>query len=93
MKTIAQFKKAMVISSRWDFKLLVKIDRKWQTTKEIVSGECVRTSTNKFTLSADGTETTIDFPTKETFKSTGSDSVEIVPIKYKKFKAIISKSN
>lgn len=93
MKTIAEFKRAMVIGSKWNVSLMWKNGNVWLPTKEIKEGTCVRVSTQRFTIYNGIEDLNVDFPLKENFHSRGADKIEISTTKIKKFKLIISKSN
>lgn len=92
MKTIAEFKKAMTVGSFWDITLLWNNGQIWLPTKQIVSGECVRVSTNRFTINNGVEDLNVDFPFKENFHHKGANKIEISTTRIKKFKLIISKS-
>lgn len=92
MKTIAEFRRAMIVGSFWDVTLLWNNGKIWLPTKQIVSGECVRVSNNRFTINNGSEDLNVDFPTKQNFHSQGANKIKISTTRIKKFKLIISKS-
>jgi hypothetical protein len=92
MKTIAEFRRAMIVGSFWDVTLLWNNGKIWLPTKQIVSGECVRVSTNRFTINNGVEDLNVDFPTGVNFHPKKSGKIEISTTRIKKFKLIISKS-
>lgn len=92
MKTIAEFKRAMIVGSFWDVTLLWNNGQIWLPTKQIVSGECVRVSTNRFTINNGVEDLNVDFPTKQNFHPQGANKIKISTTRINKFKLIISKS-
>jgi len=92
MKSINQFRRSMTVGSFWDVTLLWNNGQIWLPTKQIVSGECVRVSTNRFTINNGVEDLNVDFPFKENFHPKGDNKIEISTTRIKRFKLIISKS-
>ena len=67
MKSINQFKRAMTVGSMWDVRIMWNNGQIWLPTKEIISGECVRVSNNRFTINNGVEDLNVDFQTKQNF--------------------------
>ena len=91
MKSINQFKRAMTVGSMWDVRIMWNNGQIWLPTKEIISGECVRVSNNRFTIFNGVEDLNVDFPTKQNFHPQGTNKIKISTTRIKKFKLIISK--